>query len=40
MRENLSKVVERGDRLDDLEQRTGTALCVVLVLGHAAGVWY
>ena len=32
MRDNLSKVVERGERLDDLEQRTGTAVCVVHVL--------
>ena len=34
MRDNLTKMVERGERLDDLEQRTGTAVCGVCVGPH------
>ena len=35
MRDRLAKVAERGERMDDLEQRTGTA---VHVLGHTRTV--
>ena len=33
MRENITKVAERGERLDSLQDKTGTYLCV----GHGAG---
>lgn len=34
MRENITKVAERGERLDSLQDKTGTYLCV-----WAGGAW-
>ena len=36
MRDNLSKVVDRGERLDDLEQRAGQSMRVETVSGLLA----
>ena len=36
MRDNLSKVVDRGERLDDLEQRAGQSMGVELASGLLA----
>lgn len=37
MRENITKVAERGERLDSLQDKTGSLFFVVLVLLPAMG---
>ena len=37
MRENITKVAERGERLDSLQDKTGESFFVVLVLLPAMG---